>query len=106
LIKVNYEFRKGVMFVRIIGVLVSYNYKDTIDNIIYIIKNIGIKFVVFNLNNIKAIDAFVIDYLLKCNRLIKEDEGEMFICSSNCFESKFKHRIPIIRSEIEAFNVI
>ena len=104
--KVDYEFKKGVMFVRFLGTLINYNYKEIIDNVIYVIKRIGIKLVVFNLDNIKAIDAFCIDYLLKCNKIIKEEDGKMFICSNNCFKTKFWHRIPIIRSENEAFNVI
>jgi len=106
MIKVDYEFRNGVMFVRFLGMVINYRYKETIDNVIYIIRKIGIKMVVFNLDNIKAIDAFVIDYLLKCNNLIKEDDGKMFICSSNCFKWKFWHRIPVIGSETEALNVI
>ena len=104
--KVDYEFRKGIMFVRFLGTFINNNYKEIIDNVIYIIKRIGIKLVVFNLDNIKAIDAFCIDYLLKCNSIIEEEDGKMFICSNNSFKMKFLHRIPIIRNEIEAFNVI
>ena len=95
MLDVNYEFRKGILFVRLLGIVKPSN----------ITKLNGV-FNIINQAGIKAIDAYFIDYLLKYYDYYQEDDKKMFICSSNCFKSKFEHHIPIIRSEIDAFNVI
>ncbi len=106
MININYEFRKGIMFIRLLGNLTIYNSKKVLENIINIIKQIGIKLVVLNLDNIKAIDAYGINSILILNNKLREEHDKMFICSNNCFKEKFEHQIPIISSEIDIFNVI
>lgn len=105
-VDINYEFRKGIMFIRLLGKLTVYNSKKVLENIINIIKEIGIKLVVINLDNIKAIDAYGINSILILNNKLREEHDKMFICSNNCFRKKFEHQIPIISSEIDIFNVI
>lgn len=105
MLDVNYEFRKGILFVRLLGV-VNPNNITKLNGVFNIINQAGIKAVVINLDNIKAIDAYFINYLLSYYDFYIEDDKKMFICSSNCFKNKFEHHIPIIRSEIDAFNVI
>lgn len=106
MININYEFRKGIMFIRLLGNLTIYNSKKVLENIINIIKQIGIKLVVLNLDNIKAIDAYGINSILILNNKLREEHDKMFICSNNCFKEKFEHQIPIISNEIDIFNVI
>lgn len=105
MLDVNYEFRKGILFVRLLGVA-NPNNITKLNGVFNIINQAGIKAVVINLDNIKAIDAYFINYLLSYYDFYIEDDKKMFICSSNCFKNKFEHHIPIIRSEIDAFNVI
>lgn len=105
MLDVNYEFRKGILFVRLLGSITTNNIAK-LNSVFNIINQAGIKAVVINLDNIKAIDAYFINYLLSYYDFYIEDDKKMFICSSNCFKNKFEHHIPIIRSEIDAFNVI
>ena len=94
------------MFIRLLSNLSIYNSKIVLENIINIIKQTGIKLVVLNLDNIKAIDAYGINSILILNNKLREEHDKMFICSNNCFRKKFEHQIPIISSEIDIFNVI
>lgn len=103
---INFEFRKGILFIRLLGNLTKDNYIKNRKNLNSLINIGGIKYVVFNLDNIKALDAYGIKYLLLFNKKIKEDNGHMFICSNNCFKNKFQHRVTILNNEIEALNVI
>lgn len=103
---INYEFRKGVMFIRLLGNFTINNSKKILEIINDIIKQIGVKLVVINLDNIRAIDAYGINSILSLNDKMMKEHERMFICSNNCFKEKFEHQISIINSEIEAFNVI
>ena len=38
-VDINYEFRKGIMFIRLLGKLTVYNSKRVLENIINIISN-------------------------------------------------------------------
>lgn len=49
MLKINLEFRKGVLFVRLNG---SLNDKDSLDNINSLINEIGFKYIVFNVDNL------------------------------------------------------
>ena len=106
MVNINYEFRKGIMFIRLLGNLTICNSQKIFVNIINIIKEIGIKLVVINIDNIKAIDAYGIKSILILNDKLRKEHDKMFICSNNCFKEKFEHRIPIINREIDIFNVI
>ena len=56
LLRINSEFRKGIMFVRIKGSLSK-------DNISHIECN-DFKYVVFNLDNLLSIDSYAIKYII------------------------------------------
>lgn len=78
MLDVNIEFAKGVLFVRLQGKLNSDNTNDLEFKLTDIILTGGIKYLVFNLSNSKLEER--IDLFDKCNALIKENNGKMFIC--------------------------
>jgi len=100
LLKINTEFRKGVMFVRIKGNLS----KDNINILDYK----DFKYVVFNLDNLLSIDSDAINYIINYNTKIKKDNGKLIICekNSNLANNLFKNIIPVIDNEIKAFNIL
>lgn len=78
---INIEFIKGVLVVRLEGLLNKKNVKSVRDSLINIIKNGGIKYLMFNLTESKLEEK--IDMFDECNKLIKKNKGKMYICGFN-----------------------
>ena len=81
MIDVNIEFIKGVLVVRLEGILNNTNVKSVRDSLINIIKNGGIKYLMFNLTDSSLEEK--IDMFDECNKLIKKNKGKMYICGFN-----------------------
>lgn len=99
MLKINTEFRKGIMFIRLNGEVNKLN----IDNIFVS----DFKYVVLNFDNLLSIDSEAIKDIIDYNKMITKNNGKLIIVnkSYNIFTSLFKS-IPIIDSEIKAFNIV
>ena len=100
MLKINTEFRKGIMFVRIKGNL----NKANINNL----ECEDFKYVVFNLDNLLSIDSYAINYIINYNEKKLKDNGKLIICETknSLIGNLFKNKIPIIDNEIKAFNIL
>lgn len=106
------EFRKGILFVRLKGHLT----KDTIGKlnrkVTKIVKEQGIRNVVFNLSNLKSIDMKGINTLFYNYELCKNNEGRSLLCGNNInIEKKLKktrliNYIYEISDELSAINIL
>ncbi len=81
MIDYNVEFNKGVLFVRLCGVLNNLNYKDVEEDVFEIIKDGGIKYLVFNVDDLDLEDD--VDLFKNCDRLVKENNGRMLLCGNS-----------------------
>ena len=80
MIDYNIEFTKGILFVRLIGILNKKN-ESNIENDIYeIIKDGGIRHLVFNLEDLEVEDE--VNLFINCENIIKSNNGKMIICGS------------------------
>ena len=83
MLNVSTEFRKGILFVRLRGHL----NKDTVSKlnkkVTNIIKDNGIRNVVFNFSNLKSIDMKGINTIFYNYELCKNNEGRSFMCGNN-----------------------
>lgn len=100
MLKINTEFRKGIMFIRIKGNLT----KNNIDKVEYK----DFKYIVFNFDNLLSIDSYSINYIINYNNKITKENGKLIICGKNnsLGNDLFKNKIPIIDNEIKAFNIL
>jgi len=100
LLKINTEFRKGIMFIRIKGNL----NKNNIENI----DCEDFKYIVFNFDNLLSIDSYAISYIINYSDKKNKDNGKLIICETknSLINDLFKNKIPIIDNEIEAFNIL
>ena len=100
LLKINTEFRKGIMFIRIKG---SLN-KNNVSNI----ECEDFKYVVFNFDNLLTINKYEINYIINYNNKIIKDNGKLIICENknSLINNLFKNKIPMIDNEIKAFNIL
>ena len=104
MLRINTEFRKGVLFVRLSGKISDENYLESINSLV---EDIGIKYVVLNIENIKKIDVNNINHIINYNRKILKNKGRLLICDKNVNRNRiFKNNIPNIKCEIEAFSLI
>lgn len=81
MLEINIEFIKGVLVVRLEGILNNKSVKSIRDSLISIIKNGGIKYLMFNLTDSSLEEK--IDMFDECNKLIKKNKGKMYICGFN-----------------------
>jgi len=83
MLDINIEFRKGVLFIRLEGIL----NRDTIyklnEDVLETIKNNGIKFIVFNLENLYYIDLNGINAIMNHYYTINQYHGKALICGIN-----------------------
>ena len=89
MIDYNIEFTKGVLFVRLSGILNSNNYVELQDELFEIIKDGGIKYLVFNNENLDIED----DTLLFENieKLINDNDGKMLLCGNEMYMNNFNY---------------
>lgn len=102
MLKINYEFRKGIFFLRLIGELNKNNYLKNDDIISEIIKINKFKYIVINTNYLEKIDMTGLNYILKICNMIKESNSNIVICDKSKMINKlFNYNIPNIESELE-----
>ena len=99
MLKINMEYRKGILFVRLKGSLTRYNYLKFNNYMHSIIKDKGINYLVFNLELVKLIDHEGRECLKELLKEVKEG----FICNSIF---KLDNNFMIIENELVAFNTI
>ena len=89
MIDYNIEFKKGVIFVRLSGTLNNDNYMDMQDELFEIIKDGGIKYLVFNNKDLDIEE----DTLLFENmeKLINDNDGKMLLCGNEMYMNNFNY---------------
>lgn len=81
MLKIEMEFKKGIFFIRLEGLLTKNNVNKFIDESIPIILKHGIKYVVINLDKVNAIDLKGIEALMQINEVVRENKGKTTLCS-------------------------
>lgn len=108
MLKMNTEFRKGVLFIRLIGNLTKDNYLKKEKEVTSLRENIGLKYIVINLDEITSVDLNCLNDLINYYQDIKNNNEILFICEQKKVLSTklLKNQIPSINKEIEVFNLI
>lgn len=78
MLDLNIEFTRGVLFVRLAGILNEVSSMDVEEKVFEIIKDGGIRFVVFNVKNLEMSGS--VKLFDKCQKLLEENDGRMLIC--------------------------
>lgn len=104
MLKISTEYRKGVLFIRLIGRLDNAGYLDDIKQMI---DELGIHCMVLNLTKVNGVSLESINHIMNYNQEILKKKKKMFICdASNIRNRLFKNMIPNISCEIDAFSLI
>ena len=112
MLNVGTEFRKGILFVRLKGHL----NKDTISKlnkkVTSIVKENGIRNIVFNFTNLKSIDIKGINTIFYNYELCKNHEGISMFCGNNdnirnkLKKSRLVNYIYETKDELSAIRII
>ena len=103
MLRINTEFRKGVFFIRLTGKIENNNYLESID---VIRENIGIRYIVLNIENIEFVDINTINHIIDYNNKLLKNKGCLLICDKNQNRNRLFKKIKKINCEIEAFSLI
>lgn len=81
MLKVDMEFKKGILFVRLEGSLNKRNIEKFNNEVIPVVLKHGLKFVVVNLDKVNTIDTNGIESLMELNEIVSEFDGKTTLCS-------------------------
>ena len=108
MLKMDLEYEKGILFVRLNGVLNNKSSYKINNYIIPVINKHNLKKVIFNLKDLKSLDTSGIYSILNTKCTMKKNKGQMYLCAlSKEIELKLKHlHIKTKSSEQEILKLI
>jgi len=110
-VNLNIEFRKGLLFIRLAGILSKDTSKILSNCIHYFMEEGGVKYFVINLKELDYIDEEGLNLLKRKNKDIILHNGNLIICaSSNMYVEKIVKEelseVSITKDELKAFELI
>ena len=100
MLKISFEFRKGIFFIRLIGDLNKESYKQIDEEINELITINKFKYIVINTNHLKNVDLDGLNYITKIYYLTKENESNLVICDRlKIFKILLNNNVPLINDE-------
>ena len=113
MLDINFEFRRGILFIRLCGVLTRTTIEEFDPMVTTLIRDNGIRNVVFNVSGLDKIDFKGISRLFYNYELCKKNRGVSLLCCvdnvdiHNKIESTrlFKYMVDV-DNELSAFNFI
>ena len=112
MLNVEYEYRKGILFIRLYGQLTQNSLKKIKNEIINIIDRSGVTNIVFNLKNIIRVDNYGLKEIYEIYQNIKK-KGLIYFLDSDSKtvnsilkQNSFYGFMNFIETEVKAFNLI
>ncbi len=113
MLKIELEFRKGVLFVRLNGKLNKYTKSKLEEEVLPVILKHGITNLVINLDKLTSIDTYGINALINTSNVVNSLSGKLIVCSitNNIVKSKLNNKEYItnfyeVSNELTALGVI
>lgn len=104
MLRISTEYRKGVLFIRLVG---RADNECFLEDINQLINEFGIRYIVLNLNDLNEVSLDNIEHIMNYNQKILKKKKKMFICDAKKIRNRlFKNIIPNIEREIDAFSLI
>ena len=100
MLDINFEFRKGIFFIRLFGNLTNDTYKNKVSYLKKIIKENRFKYVVLNTNYLKNISLDGLNYLTE--NLLSIKNTNIIICDkTKIIKTLLNGSIDTIEDELE-----
>ncbi len=102
MLTINFEFRKGIFFIRLIGNLNKNSYKQNEKYLKELITNNKFKYIVVNTNYLNHVDIDGLNYIIDIYNVSIENQSNLVICDKfDIVKRLFNDNIPNIKSELE-----
>ena len=102
MLKLIFEFRKGIFFIRLIGNLNKDSYQTIESEVKGLIEDNHFKYIVFNINYLETIDLTGLSYITKIYYLTKENKSNLILCDkTNKLKVLLNNSVPNICDELE-----
>ena len=102
MLKLIFEFRKGIFFIRLIGNLNKDSYTLIEKEVTSLIEDNHFKYIVINTNYLDTIDLTGLNYITKIYYLTKENKSKLVICDkTNLLKVLLNNNVPNISDELE-----
>ena len=102
MLEINFEFRKGIFFIRLIGDLKNKNYKVQDTGLKKLIIDNKFKYIVINTNYLEKVDLDGLSYLIEIFHITKKQNSNLVICDkNNFFKRLLNNNVPSIKDESE-----
>ena len=113
MLDINFEFRRGILFIRLIGVLSKSTINEFDSSVTTLIRDNGIRNVVFNVSDLSKIDLKGISRLFYNYELCKRNRGVSLLCcvDNDNIHDKIRNTRLLkymvdVNDELSAFNFI
>ena len=102
MLEINFEFRKGIFFMRMIGELCDEKYYKETEKIKELILYNKFKYIVINTNYLEKVDLNGLNNLLEIFYITKNINSNLVICDkNNIFKRLLNNNFPTIQDELE-----
>ena len=102
MLKINFEFRKGIFFIRLIGNMNKHTFKPKEKEIKALLIQNNFKYIVLNVNYLKKIDNDSLNYFSKIYKITKKNKSNLVLCDKFQILNKLmKVNLPSIADELE-----
>ncbi len=102
MLKLNFEFRKGIFFIRLIGNLCKDNTKQIENELTALIADNQFKYIVINTNYLETIDMDGLNYITKICCLAHNNQSNLIICDkTKTLNIILNNNFPNISNELE-----
>lgn len=109
MLNIDMEFKKGILFVRLNGILNGDTCSLLDEHLTSLISDNGIKYVLLNLDSISYIDKYGVDIIIKNYINICKNKGKLIIVGMEKmfnYNTNIFDRLYQINDESKAFNVV
>lgn len=108
MLKMDLEYNKGILFVRLDGTLNRGSTYKVNNYLVPVILKHKIKYLVYNFYKLEDVDDTGIDAILNTKCAIKNNKGMIYLCEVNKILNHKLHKLHIKRTdnELSAFKVI
>ena len=85
MLRINLEYRRGILFVRLDGDLVEETASEISMKLTKIIEESGLKYVVYNMKKVEVIDSIGLEAINETCLAVSNNKGKTILCELNNF---------------------
>lgn len=110
MLKIDTVYKRGILFVRLYGVINKVTKLEIEKTLESAINKVGIKYLLLNFDNIYYINSDITNLVEKWSKKITENNGKFFICGYDKIVEKYSvdvsESVFEMKDEFSAFNMI